>query len=360
MAEINKREIEEMKRKIEDIGSSLDISSKRNNLKSLELESNRENFWDNQEHAKNILTQIAELKEEIDTVTKLREDIEILYNLAEEQEKEKTEFLQQEFDNIKKKVLQFESLTFLTGKYDKNNATLSIHSGQGGTEANDWTEMLLRMYTMYVEKKGWKYQITDIVKGNEAGISTVSIDIYGKYAYGILKREHGTHRLVRLSPFNTQNLRQTSFAGVEVIPIMEDLERDIQIPNSDIEFKAIRASGPGGQSVNKTSSAVQITHIPTGIVVKCSQERSQLKNREKAMQILKGKLWRIVEENRLEEISEIKGDYTIAGWGSQIRNYILHPYKLVKDLRTGIEITNPESVLDGNIEELLEAQLRIQ
>lgn len=360
MSEISKRQLQQLKVKIEDMSDSLNIPSKQEILKSLEEESSKENFWDNQQSAKDTLSQISDIKEEVETISKLTKDVDTLISLLDEIEEKDQDILIDDCKNLEKEISQFESLTFLSGKYDKNNASLSIHSGQGGTEANDWAEMLLRMYTMYIESKGWKYTITNMVKGNEVGISTVSLDIVGKYAYGILKKEHGTHRLVRLSPFNAQNLRQTSFAGVEVIPILDDIEKDVQIPDTDIEFKAVKAGGPGGQSVNKTSSAVQITHIPTGITVNCSQERSQLKNREKAMQILKGKLFKIVEENRLEEISQIKGDYKVAGWGNQIRNYILHPYKLVKDLRTGVEISNPESVLDGNLDELLEPQLRIQ
>jgi len=306
------------------------------------------------------MTQISDISQEINNITKLQQDINSLLSLTEDMDKEDEELIKQEYERLEKEISQFESLKFLSGKYDSCNTTMSIHSGQGGTEANDWAEMLFRMYTMYIESKGWKYTVTNILKGQEVGISTVTLDIYGKYAYGILKREHGTHRLIRLSPFNAQNLRQTSFAGVEVIPILDDLEKDIEIPETDIEFKATKSGGPGGQNVNKTSSAVQITHIPTGITVHCSQERSQLQNRDKAMQILKGKLWKILEENRIKEITDIKGDYKVAGWGNQIRNYILHPYKLVKDLRTGIELSNPESVLDGNLDELLEAQLRIQ
>ena len=360
MNTISKREIEELKQKVVDIKESLSIDSKKEILVSLEQESRKENLWDDNKHAQDVLSQISDIKGEIEGITKIEEEVGALLSLIQDSQENEQETLAEEYERLKKEISQFESLKFLSGVYDSCNATISIHSGQGGTEANDWAEMLFRMYTMYIEKKGWKYTVTNILKGQEVGISTVTFDVYGKYAYGILKKEHGTHRLIRLSPFNSQNLRQTSFAGVEVIPILEDLEKDIEIPETDIEFKATKSGGPGGQNVNKTSSAVQITHIPTGITIHCSEERSQLQNRVKAMQILKGKLWKILEENRLKEISEIKGDYKIAGWGNQIRNYILHPYKLVKDLRTGVEINNPEDILDGNLDELLEALLRIQ
>ena len=360
MGNISKREIEQLNQKLSNIESSLQINSKKEILKSLEKQSSEKDFWENKKNAQDVLTQISDIRGEIEKVAKLSENLSTLRSLLEESKESEQDVFLEDFENIKREISQFESLSFLCGKYDTCNATISIHAGQGGTEAQDWAEMLFRMYTMYIEKKGWKYNVTNILKGSEVGIATVTFNVIGKYAYGMLKKEHGTHRLVRLSPFNAQNLRQTSFAGVEVIPILEELDRSIEIPDADIEFKATKAGGPGGQNVNKTSTAVQITHIPTGIVVHCSQERSQLQNRERAMLTLKGKLWKILEENRLKEISDIKGDYKIAGWGNQIRNYILHPYKLVKDLRTGLESSNPQSVLDGNIDEFLEAQLRIQ
>ncbi len=359
MEAISKKDVEKLQERVLEIEESLDIDSKIEILKSLEEESSKPGFWSNQKYAQEVLIQISDINQEIDKVEMLKDSVSTILSLIEESPTNQ-EYLLENFSELEREIEQFESLKFLSGKYDICNASLSIHAGQGGTEAEDWAEMLFRMYTMYIEKKGWKYNITNILKGSEVGISTVTIEITGKYAYGILKREHGTHRLIRLSPFNAQNLRQTSFAGVEVLPILADLEKDIEIPDRDIEFKATKSGGPGGQNVNKTSSAVQITHIPTGIVVNCSEERSQLQNREKAMQILKAKLWKILEENRLKEISEIKGNYKLAGWGNQIRNYVLHPYKLVKDLRTNVESSNPESILDGNIEEFLEAQLRIQ
>ena len=360
MDRISKKGITELLERTEGIEVSLDIPSKKEILTSLEEQSAKEDLWKDQKNAQEVLMQISDIKEEIEKISNLKKEAQALLSIFDESSEEEQNSLVEDFEKLKTEISQFESLKFLSGKYDKNSAILSIHSGQGGTEANDWAEMLLRMYTMYFDKKGWTYNISHIVKGNEVGISTVSVNVNGKYAYGMLKREHGTHRLVRLSPFNSQNLRQTSFAGVEVIPILQDLEKDIEIPESDIDFKAVRAGGPGGQNVNKTSSAVQITHIPTGITVHSSEERSQLQNRENAMRILKGKLWAILEENRLKEISDIKGEHKIAGWGNQIRNYILHPYKLVKDLRTNQESSNPESVLDGNLDEFLEAQLRIQ
>ncbi|MFA6754796.1 MAG: PCRF domain-containing protein, partial [Candidatus Dojkabacteria bacterium] len=248
----------------------------------------------------------------------------------------------------------------LSGKYDDSDALLSIHAGQGGTESNDWAQMLLRMYRMYFDSKDWKYEIEHIEGGSEAGISNVTMKVSGEYVYGLLKREHGTHRLVRISPFNAQGLRQTTFAGVEVIPVIERDDSDIEIPESDIDFKAVRVGGPGGQKVNKTSSAVQITHIPTGITVHCSTQRSQPQNRESAMNTLRSKLAGILEDERIEEIDKIKGDYKQASWGNQIRNYVLHPYKLVKDLRTNVESNEPEDVLDGKLDTFIEAQLRIQ
>ncbi len=360
MSTISKKDITELIRKLHNIELSLDIPSKENALAILTKESTREDFWEDQKNAQNILAQISEITDEILNLKQLKDESETLLALYEELPEDEKDSISEDFKSLKVKISSFETLKFLSGKYDKSNAIFSIHAGQGGTEANDWAEMLFRMYTKYFEKKGWTYEVTDITKGNEVGISTVTLYVKGKYAYGLLKKEHGTHRLIRLSPFNAQNLRQTSFAGVEVMPVMEELNQDIQIPDSDIDFKAVKSSGPGGQNVNKTSSAVQITHIPTGISVHCSEGRSQLQNRERAMQILRGKLWKIIEENRLKEISEIKGEHKVAGWGNQIRNYILHPYKLVKDLRTGIETSNVESVLDGEIDEFVEAQVRIQ
>jgi peptide chain release factor 2 len=223
--------------------------------------------------------------------------------------------------------------------------------------------MLYRMYTMFFDKQGWKHTTTEITKGSEAGLSSVTIQIEEPYSFGMLKKEHGVHRLVRISPYNAQGLRQTTFAGVEILPMLKDSEESkegLEIPEKDISFKAVRSSGPGGQSVNKTSSAVQITHIPTGITVHSSEHKSQAQNRKEAMRILKAKLWRIKEEKQVEKISEITGEQKAAAWGNQIRNYVLHPYKLVKDLRTGVESQSPEDVLDGGIEKFLEAQVRLQ
>lgn len=360
MTEISKRNITELREKLQEIEESLNIESKSQVLQQLENESSKDTFWKDPTHAQQVMSQIDEIRGEISTLNTLKASLNTLEELLDELPQEEHKELLSDYEKLKEDISKFETLKFLSGKYDRANAILSIHSGQGGTEANDWAEMLFRMYTMYFEKQSWEYRVTHMVRGNETGISTATIHIKGAYAYGLLKKEHGTHRLVRLSPFNAQNLRQTSFAGVEVIPQMEELDREIEIPESDIEFKAVRSGGPGGQSVNKTSSAVQITHIPTGIVVHSSEERSQLQNRIKAMQILKAKLWKILEEERLNEISEIKGEHKVAGWGNQIRNYILHPYKLVKDLRTGIESSNPDSVLDGNLDMFVEAQVRMQ
>ena len=360
MAVISKKDITELSNKLLEIKDSLDIPSKKEKLSELETESTKEDLWSDPMYAQSLLSQIGDIRQEIEQLEELTEEVNTLSNLYDELPEDSKDSISEEFTDIQQKISLFETYKFLSGKYDKNNAIFTIHSGQGGTEANDWAEMLFRMYTKYFDKKGWKYRITDITRGNETGIVTVTMEVEGKYAYGLLKREHGTHRLVRISPFNAQGLRQTSFAGVEVIPVLGDISKEIVIPDTDIEFKAVRSSGPGGQNVNKTSTAVQITHIPTGISVHSSEGRTQLGNREKAMEILKAKLWKIMEDNRLKEISDIKGEYKVAGWGNQIRNYILHPYRLVKDLRTGVETSDVESVLNGNIDIFIEAQVRIQ
>lgn len=309
-------------------------------------------FWDDIKQSEAVTKESKILKDKlsrINTLTEKSEDIKILYELLEEDDKESIDEIIGEIKYIEKEVAQYKIEILLSGDYDKNNAILTLHVGVGGADANDWTEMLLRMYTRWCEKKGYKLETLDLQNGDEAGIKSVTLSVEGEYAYGLLKAEKGIHRLVRISPFNANGKRQTSFASVEVLPELTK-EQDIEIRPEDIKIDTFRASGAGGQHVNKTESAIRITHLKTGIVVQCQNERSQYSNKDTAMAMLKSKLIELKERAHKEKIEDLTGELKDMGWGSQIRSYVFHPYSLVKDHRTNIENTNVNAVMDGDID----------
>ncbi len=316
-------------------------------------------FWDDIKKAEEVTKESKGLKDKLENFNKLEtaiDDVEVLQEMMDEDDLESIEEIISSINYIEEEVEKYRIQNLLSGEYDKNDVIFTLHVGVGGTDANDWTEMLLRMYTRWCEKKGFSVETLDLIQGEEAGIKSVTLEIKGEYAYGYLKAEKGIHRLVRISPFNANGKRQTSFASVEVLPELTK-EQDIDIRPDDLKVDTYRASGAGGQHVNKTESAVRITHLPTGIVVQCQSERSQFSNRDTAMAMLKSKLIELKERAHKEKIEDLTGELKDMGWGSQIRSYVFHPYSMVKDHRTGEETSNVQAVMDGDIDKFIVAEL---
>lgn len=318
-------------------------------------------FWNDPEESTKIVKELKNLKDTIETYQKLMtsyEDIEVLLEMAyEEEDASLIPEIQDSINKLQKKLEDVRISTLLSGKYDKENAILTLHAGAGGTESCDWASMLYRMFTRWAENKGFSCTVLDYLDGDEAGIKSVTVQINGLNAYGYLKSEKGVHRLVRISPFNAAGKRQTSFVSCDVMPEIEE-DIDIDINEDDLRVDTYRSSGAGGQHINKTSSAVRITHLPTGIVVQCQNERSQHMNKDKAMQMLKAKLLLLKQQENAEKLSDIRGDIKEIGWGSQIRSYVMQPYTMVKDHRTLFETGNVDSVLDGNLDPFISAYLK--
>ncbi|OGZ75546.1 MAG: peptide chain release factor 2 [Candidatus Staskawiczbacteria bacterium RIFCSPLOWO2_02_FULL_39_8] len=333
----------------------------------MEAETQAPEFWKDQERATAASQKIAFLKEEIETIESLKKeliDLKELEYLTKSDENLKKE-LEKKWSVLKEKIAKEEFRIFLSGKYDRNNAIIEIFSGAGGVDAQDWATMLLRMYERYCAQKRFSVQVLHQSFGEAGGpdgrigTKSATLEIKGKYAYGLLKKETGVHRLVRISPFSAQKLRHTSFALVEVLPEIEQQDTEIEIKPEELKIDTFRASGPGGQYVNKTESAIRITHIPTGLVVSSQSERLQGKNKEHAMKILYAKLHQLQAVEHKKELKEIKGESISASWGTQIRSYVLHPYRMVKDLRTQYETSDTEGVLDGELDEFIQAEIRI-
>ncbi|MBA4399385.1 MAG: peptide chain release factor 2 [Anaerolinea sp.] len=345
------------KARIKELMVHLDFDRLKSELNELQKTSEDPNLWDNPGRAQQIMKKLADTRSEIESWEKLEKRIYDLFELAQLEDDSMTAEIEQEAEAIQQELDRRELSTLLGGPYDRGNALLTINAGAGGTDSQDWASMLQRMYLRWAERSGYTTEVIDLTEGEEAGIKTITIAVTGQYAYGYLKAEKGVHRLVRLSPFDSAHRRHTSFAQVEVLPEIED-DAEIVIAPDDVRIDIFKSSGAGGQNVQKNATAIRLTHIPTGIVVTCQNERSQMQNRENAFRVLRGRLAAIRQEEQDKQLGELRGEYQKAEWGSQIRSYVLHPYQMVKDHRTEFEAGNTQGVLDGDINGFIESYLR--
>ena len=360
--EVFKQDLAEVRRMIEETGKSLQIEHLREQLVEYREDMGSTGFWDDLERAQKVSAKAHGVERRIqhyESLISRADDVEVMMELAdEEDDASMVDEIKQMFADLREDLETMRLQTLLTGEYDACNCILSLHAGAGGTEAQDWTQMLYRMYTRYAERHGYSVRELDFLEGDEAGIKSVTFEVKGENAYGYLKAERGVHRLVRISPFDSAARRHTSFASLDVMPVLPD-DGGVVIKQEDLRIDTYRAGGAGGQHVNRTDSAVRITHIPTGIVVQCQNERSQIQNREMAMQVLRSRLVELREREALEKMSDIKGELKKIEWGSQIRSYVFHPYTMVKDHRTSYEVTNVDGVMDGDLDGFITAYLQM-
>jgi peptide chain release factor 2 len=355
-------DLADLRRRLDEAATYLRIDELRARLPQLETEAGRPDLWDDQERAKEVNAELSAITDDLGTFDALAGRIEDAETLAEMAREEGDESLEPEIAEAVAQVAsdfdRIELRSLFAGEHDERDAICELHSGEGGADASDWAEMLLRMYQRWAARHGFDIEMEAVTEGTEAGISSATFIVKGRWAYGWLRSEHGVHRLVRISPFNSQGKRQTAFAALEVVPLLDEADTDVEVDDKELRIDVYRSSGAGGQHVNKTDSAVRLTHLPTGIVVACQNERSQHQNKDRAMTMLKAKLAELERQKRADELASIKGEQSSVGFGSQIRSYVLQPYQMVKDLRSEFEVGQVDTVLDGDLDRFMEAYLR--